>query len=465
MLRQKASIVVDLGFGDSGKGTIVDFLARRSPTSAVVRFNGGAQAAHNVHTSSGVHHTFAQFGSATLVPGVKTHLSRFVLIDPGAILAEAEHLKKLGIVDALARLSIDERALVVTPFHKAANRIREVLRGSGKHGSVGMGVGETKADEIAFPHRAVYAGDLRSPETLAEKFRFFRKLKYDEFHDRLDEIGRDANLAYETKLLAREDAAEACAVALWKEAMRLRIVGAEYLRKLSLEGDLIFEGAQGVLIDEWHGFHPYTTWSTATPDNAKALLGEIGFTGKTETIGVVRAYFTRHGAGPFPTEERSLSMLVPDEHNTFGRWQEGFRIGWFDAVLARYAMRVSGGVDSLAITNIDRMRAMPNLKVATSYRLTTPTRRESAAIESIPSANANSVVIKHLKRKPFLSDLRYQETLTGIATRAEPLYESPASASELVAMIERELRMPATITSYGPTASDKRVRGSVVVSP
>lgn len=458
MVRQKATIVIDLGFGDSGKGTIVDYLARTSRVSAVVRFNGGGQAAHNVHTADGRHHTFAQFGSGTFVPGVRTHLSRFVLIDPPALLNEAEHLLKLGVPDALARLSIDEGALVVTPFHKAANRIRESLRGSGKHGSVGMGVGETKADEIAFPYQAVHAGDMRSPETLVKKFRFFQKLKYDEFHDRLDEIGRDAALTDEVRLLSESEMPSMCAVAFWKQAMRLRIVDAAYVRALALEGDLIFEGAQGVLIDEWHGFHPYTTWSTATPDNARTLLAEIAFPGDVETIGVVRAYFTRHGVGPFPTEQSFLSLVMPDEHNTFGRWQEGFRLGWFDAVLARYAIRASGGVDALAVTNLDRIRKVPHAKVATAYRLAFPTRDERAAIVSRPGETDNVVLVESLRKKPFLTDLAYQETLTGIARRAEPLYAEFASPEALVAMLERELRVPVTITSYGPSVGDKRLR-------
>ena len=455
MLGQKATIVIDLGFGDSGKGTVVDYLARNSRTSAVVRFNGGAQAAHNVYTTDGRRHTFAQFGSGMFVPGVKTHLSRYVLIDPPALLNEAVHLEARGVRDALRRLSIDERALVVTPFHKAANRIREVLRGSGKHGSVGMGVGETKADEIAFPHQAVYAGDLRSPETLVKKFTFFQNLKYDEFRDKLTELENDADLRDEVRLLIGSDAPDKLAVTFWKQAMRLRIVDGGYLGKLALEGDLIFEGAQGVLIDEWHGFHPYTTWSTATPDNARTLLREIGFPGKVETLGVVRAYFTRHGAGPFPTENKSLTLGLPDAHNTFGRWQENFRVGWFDSVLARYAIRVSGGVDALAVTNLDRVAHMPAVKIATGYRLASATRNEYTA--TVSEEEERGVIVRDLKKKPFLTDLHYQETLTGIVSRAEPLY-ADVSPGTLTTVIERELGVPVTLTSRGPTAAGKRTR-------
>ncbi|MFI0444841.1 adenylosuccinate synthetase [Actinomadura sp. 6N118] len=112
-------IVADLGFGDAGKGTVVDWFCSRGPepVDAVVRFNGGAQAAHNVVAPDGRHHTFAQFGSGTFTPGVATHLSRFMLVDPLALAAEADHLRKLGIRDPLARLTVDRAALLTTPYH------------------------------------------------------------------------------------------------------------------------------------------------------------------------------------------------------------------------------------------------------------------------------------------------------------------------------------------------------------
>src|SRR5262245_62300875 len=122
MPQARVSLVAGLGYGDEGKGSIVDFLARqpRPGTRAglVVRFNGGAQAAHNVVTEDGRHHTFAQFGSGTFTPGVRTHLSQHVLVDPLALVTEAEHLASLGVPDALDRLTVDREALVTTPYHR-----------------------------------------------------------------------------------------------------------------------------------------------------------------------------------------------------------------------------------------------------------------------------------------------------------------------------------------------------------
>ena len=179
-------IVVDLGYGDAGKGTVVDWLCSRpgSGTRApglglpgsrtVVRFNGGAQAAHNVVTPDGRHHTFAQFGSGTFTPGVRTHLSRFMLVDPLALAAEAAHLAAAGVADALDRLTVDRDALLTTPYHRAANRARELARGAGRHGSCGMGIGETARYALDYPADAPRAGDCDAPRRLARKLTLLR---------------------------------------------------------------------------------------------------------------------------------------------------------------------------------------------------------------------------------------------------------------------------------------------------
>ncbi len=138
----RAFVVVDLGFGDSGKGLLTDFLARRTGASVVVRYNGGAQAGHNVVTSDGRHHTFAQFGAGSFVPGVRTFLSRHVIVHPTALLFEGRALEEKGVGDVFSRLRVSEAARVITPFHQAANRLRELARGEARHGSCGVGVGE-----------------------------------------------------------------------------------------------------------------------------------------------------------------------------------------------------------------------------------------------------------------------------------------------------------------------------------
>src|ERR1700683_2709429 len=165
-------IVCGLGFGDEGKGSVTDYLCSQDsadPAHAVVRFNGGAQAAHNVVTADGRQHTFAQFGAATFPPGVRTYLSRFALVDPLALAGEAAHLASVGVTDALDLVTVDVDALLTTPDHQAANRARELARGGGRHGSCGMGIGETASYALVHPAEAPRAGDCLAPPVVARK--------------------------------------------------------------------------------------------------------------------------------------------------------------------------------------------------------------------------------------------------------------------------------------------------------
>lgn len=458
----QATIVTDLGFGDAGKGTLVDYLSRKMHEPVIVRFNGGAQAAHNVITPFGVHHTFSQFGSGTLVDGVRTFLSRFMLLDPYALLAESQGLEKLGIQKPLTRIMVDGDALVVTPFHKAANRLREVLRGDGRHGSVGMGIGETMADMLAFPHLAVRAQDLRSVETVERKCRGLQELKYAEFVESGSSVVAGGVLPNELRILKDPSAPRMIAREMVSIARLFSLVSMKTLERLSYTHPLIFEGAQGILIDEWHGFHPFTTWSTTTNDNANLLLSEIMYPEQVTRLGVVRAYGTRHGPGPFPSESSELTMRLPDKHNGFSVWQRGFRVGWLDIPLTRYALTVSGGTDSVALTHLDRFASLPHKRLVTAYKVTKVhlTDKEKAAIVvDWEKSQGDDVYIVSFKKKSNLEDLGYQEMLGKILAKVTPVVENVECPEErFVEYVSKLLSLPIPITSHGPTAYDKRER-------
>ncbi|GAA0268790.1 adenylosuccinate synthetase [Cryptosporangium japonicum] len=334
------TIVVDLGYGDAGKGRVVDLLCAEPGVEAVVRFNGGAQAAHNVVLPDGRHHTFAQFGAGTF-RGVPTHLSRFVVVDPLALAAEAAHLVTVGVPDPFALLTVDEDALLATPWHAAANRVRERRRGAARHGSCGLGVGETVAYALAHPGDAPRVGDVFHPARLRQRLAAVR--------DRLT--------AAVGPLPAPDVDAVLAVFAAFRDAVR--IVGPGFLGDALRRGPCVFEGAQGVLLDEWFGWHPHTTWSTTTFANALELLAGA----PARRLGVVRTYTTRHGAGPLVTEDPSLRL--PEPHNGTGEWQGAFRRGHFDAPAHRYAVEVCGGVDALAVTHLD---VPPEVEICTSYR-------------------------------------------------------------------------------------------------
>jgi adenylosuccinate synthase len=443
-------IVVDLGYGDAGKGTVVDWLCSSrggwapdggEPVHTVVRFNGGAQAGHNVVTADGRHHTYAQFGSGTFSPGVRTHLSRFMLVDPLALAAEAGHLAALGVPDALARLTVDRDALLTTPYHRAANQARELARGQDRHGSCGMGIGETARYALSDPGDAPRAGDCEAPRTLARKLVLLR----DRLAAELGPLGVPADAgapdagapggivpggivpADGVPADGVPAVADLCA-AYQAFAAAVPLTGSGYLATVLHQGRVVFEGAQGVLLDEWRGFHPYTTWSTTTFGNAEALLAEAGET--AVRLGVVRSYLTRHGPGPFVTEDPTWEL--PEPHNRHGQWQGVFRTGHFDAVALRYAVEVTGGVDAVAVTHLDTVTDQP-VRLCRRYR-----------VDGRP--------VTRLVPGPE-RDLAYAGRLTAMLLRARPEYEEPGQ--DWPGVIGQVLGATVVLLSRGPTAADK----------
>ncbi len=430
-----AYIVADLGFGDSGKGSMVDFLVRQHNAATVVRFNGGAQAAHNVALPDGRHHVFAQFGSGTFVPGVRTHLSRFMLVDPVALWQEDLHLQAVGVFDAFNRLSIDERAPVVTCFQRAANRLRELARGCGRHGSCGMGIGETMADLLTHEQIVLRAGDFRNVHVMREKLRALQHLTRRQMA-RLD-LPTTRQTDHEMRCLLDPRAPAEFADLFFNVGSRCAIVPSS---RPVLQGNasVVLEGAQGVLLDEWFGFHPFTTWSTTTFANALTLLEENGYSGKVVKVGVLRAYMTRHGPGPFVTEDTRMTAQIPDMHNRMNAWQCGFRVGWCDLVMLRYALQVAGGVDQLAVTCVDRLREMGTAKICRGYAHT-------------PAEYFDGNRLRAAKQP----DLPYQTRLTEFLATCRPVYEA-ISADTLPARISEALQTPVSVTSHGPTFQDKQ---------
>ena len=390
--------VVDLGYGDAGKGTVVDALCAATPVRAVLSFNGGAQAGHNVVTPGRRHHTFAQFGSGTL-RGVPTHLTRFMVVDPLALAAEAAALG-----NPFHLLTVDAEALLATPWHRAANRVRERARGGGRHGSCGMGIGQTM--EYAYRYDdPLKVRDVRSP-ALTAKLALVR--------DRL-------TAAYgELDAPPVDDVADAFRAF----GRSVSIVDASYTAQLLVSGPCVFEGAQGVLLDEWRGWHPYTTWSTTTFDNVLALTDEV------VRLGVVRTYTTRHGAGPFVT---ATDLPLPEKHNGVGEWQGSFRVGHFDAVAHRYAAEVAGGVDALVVTHLDAV--VPQMRICTSYE--------------VDGVRWDRIVPGTFR------DLGYQAALTALLDRARP--GDLVRPADWATDIGDLLGAPVAMTSFGPTAADKRI--------
>lgn len=404
-----AKIVVGLGFGDEGKGTVTDALvANSSRNPLVVRFSGGAQAAHNVITENGVHHTFSQFGSGTL-RSAATLLSKHVLVDPLRLYTEGLALNELIGRNALELVAVDERAPLVTRIHQAVNHVRERARGDSRHGSCGLGMGETEFYKL---HNADYPtiGDLQTPKALERKLKKLHAWAEDQVGDlgipledvfaELEAFGADNHLHI---LKAHQTNAVICA-----------------------EPELIFEGSQGVLLDEWVGFHPHTTWSTVTPTNALSIIEEAGATHAVERIGVTRTYTTRHGAGPLPTESNMLNYT--EEHNGYGEFQGAWRVGNLDLTLLAYSASVMRP-HSIAITHMD--------------------------VEQISVTERYDELFEFQENINHAEDKAWQEAFTRKLDMFTPKLRAVEGNRTVQKLIEDATNAKANLLSYGASASEK----------
>lgn len=396
--------VVGLGYGDEGKGSWVDYLVRKHNIPYVIRFNGGSQAAHHVVSPEGIVHCFSQFGSGTLVKGVKTCLSKYMLVNPISFFEEARVLSEKGFRDVLERVMVDKECAVITPFNSLLNKILEVSRGNKKHGSCGCGVGLTQQDVETLGDSALYVKDFKDTNRLREKLEFLKNLKT----KKAEEIANSESREFLEKLKAIKIESLLEYYSLFNQ--RIQIVDEEEILKIISKENVVFEGAQGVMIDSQFGFFPYVTRSKTTFENAEELIRRSGFNGENIRIGLLRGYSTRHGNGPFVTEDSNLEIIPC--HNKINQWQGSFRIGWFDCVAARYALEVVGGVDVLAITNLDRMKNLRIIKICNSYKL------GPGCSELFRNSSGNRILIPAENQ-----DIKQREKRTLLLTKCSPNYK------------------------------------------
>ncbi len=433
--------LLGLGFGDCGKGLFTDHLCGAWQAHTVVRFNGGAQAGHNVVLADGRHHTFSQFGAGIFHAGVGTVLASPVVVHPTALRVEEQALRRVGVADAFPRLLIDARCRVTTPFHQAAGRLREWARGAAAHGTCGVGVGETVRQALAAPGDALRYGDLVHRARTLEKLEASRMALRREFADMAPS---HPGAAQELALLADAslgqrwfDAAAPC-VRLSPPA------GADAIgARLAHPGTVLFEGAQGVLLDEWRGFHPHTTWSTISTAAVEAVLHDAGIEAPVQHLGVLRSYLTRHGPGPLPTHDRALDARFAEPHNADEGWQGAFRRGHPDAVLLRYALAAAERLDGLAVSHLDAIDGA-DLRWCIGYRTA-----DGANVASLPFSDE--------------LDLDHQHALTQLLQGAQPLYEPHpiGSAQEWVECAEAVSGLPVRFGAFGPTRDTVRARDHI----
>lgn len=339
--------VVDIGYGDAGKGALVDRLCARGDVGVVVRWNGGCQAQHNVIRPDGLHHTFSQFGAGTL-QGVPTYLAMPVMVEPLSMLVEAAAVERvLGGIDPMRETWVSPACRLTTPYHWLVNRWQEDRRGDRRHGSCGRGIGMTAKFALDYPQLHPVVEDVAHPPTLEYKLEHLAQWALNETDGELEGKLPDRDvLMFDYQV--------------WLN--RVKLADASVLRDLQGDKRIVFEGAQGVLLDEHWGFHPHTTWSTVTPEWPREYCHAVD--AELEVVGVTRAFSTRHGAGPMVSEDAELHL--PEAHNKREVYQGEWRVGHFDLVATQYAARAAQ-VDSVYVTHLDTAYAEPRLKVCTRY--------------------------------------------------------------------------------------------------
>ncbi len=342
-------VVVGAQWGDEGKGKLVDVLAERADW--VVRYQGGANAGHTVDLGD---RTFVlhQIPSGILHPGVRCAIGNGVVLDPDTLFDEIDGLVKAG-VDVEGRLYVSERAHLVLPYHK---QVDGASASSKAIGTTGRGIGPAYEDKIA--RRGVRVLDLRHPERLREV------VEKGAEHARARLARNGSDLAVDV------DAVIALLERLAKRLLPLaEDVGLMVHRAIKADATVLLEGAQGSLLDIDHGTYPYVTSSNTTAGGAAVGIG-IGPGAIDNVLGVVKAYTTRVGNGPLPTEfEEPLQSEVRKLGNEFGATTgRARRCGWFDAIVVKYATRVNG-LSDLAVTKLDVLDTLPRLGICVGYEI------------------------------------------------------------------------------------------------
>lgn len=332
----RAILVAGLAFGDEGKGACVDALTRHFPVDLIVRYNGGCQAQHFVVLPDGTTHCFSQFGSGMLANDtVRTHLSSTMLVEPLSMMNEARALEKLT-PKVWERTTVHADAVITTPLHSQLNRLREIDRGADRHGSCGRGIGLTRELHLKYGPLVLLAGDFAQPRKVrAEKIEF------------LWEQMREETWALARGRLEMDR--------LWNAQTVLEEYDGRPWPATIIDGPeigsfMVFEGAQGAMLDEKFGFAPHNTWTDTTYNNADDYLDAIGVDERTR-IGCIRTYYTRHGQGPFPTEDSTMNL--PEPHNNGDGFQGKFRQGKFDWQMFNSALTIVDGVDYIAVSHLD----------------------------------------------------------------------------------------------------------------
>ena len=412
------TILVGAQWGDEGKGKIIDVLTEQA--EIVVRTAGGNNAGHTVYVGP-TKYVLHLIPSGILRPGKVCVIGNGVVIDPVGVVKELDGLEKLGVPVSPTNLQISETAHVVFPWHRELDGQREVRKGKQKIGTTKRGIGPTYGDKAA--RVGLRMIDLinakRFPERLRERL--------DENNEVLKALGAQA-LDYDSILAEYTAAADRLRPFVRNTVLFLN----EATRRCA---NVLFEGAQGTFLDIDHGTYPYVTSSSTTAGGACTGSG-VPPNRMDRVVGVLKAYTTRVGEGPLPTENAEVSDLLHGMGREFGATTgRARRCGWFDSVATRHAAMVNG-IDELAVTNVDGLDSLKTIKVCTAYRL------DGEVIQYVP---ADSEALARCE--PVIQEFPGWETLTDKITRWEDL---PVNCRHYLLTLAQLTGARLTIVSVGP---------------
>ncbi|MDA0220789.1 MAG: adenylosuccinate synthase [Proteobacteria bacterium] len=415
--------VVGSQWGDEGKGKIVDWLSERA--DVVVRFQGGHNAGHTLQIDNTTF-KLSLLPSGVVRGGKLSILGNGVVVDPWALFAEIEKIAGQGVEITPDNLLIAENVALILPLHGELDRHREQARGEHFIGTTGRGIGPAYEDKAA--RRAVRLCDLDDPDTLAHKVDML--LQHHEPLRRglgMEPVDRDGLIAALTEIAPR---LLAFAQPVWRRLDDLRRAGKR----------ILFEGAQGHLLDIDHGTYPYVTSSNTV--GAFAAVGSgMGPGGVHYVLGITKAYTTRVGAGPFPTEQNNeVGRTLGERGHEFGTVTgRPRRCGWFDAVLVRQAIKV-GGINGIALTKLDVLDGIDPIKVCVGYRY------KGVTLDHLPAAPHVQAGVE-----PIYETLEgWSESTQGARSWAE----LPAKCIKYVRRIEELIEAPVALLSTSPQRED-----------
>jgi adenylosuccinate synthase len=414
--------VVGAQWGDEGKGKVVDWLSERA--EVVVRFQGGHNAGHTL-VVGGVTYKLSLLPSG-VVRGKLSIIGNGVVVDPWALLAEIDRVEQQGIVITPDVLKLAENAALILPLHGHIDRVREDASGAAKLGTTGRGIGPAYEDKVA--RRAIRVCDLDDDRLLEAKIE--RLLSH--HNALLRGIGLEA---VDGQALLDELKAVAPRILPYADVVWRRLDG---LRRQGRR--ILFEGAQGAMLDVDHGTYPFVTSSNTVSGQAASGSGvgpgQVGY-----VLGICKAYTTRVGSGPFPTElTDDIGALLGDRGREFGTVTgRRRRCGWFDAVMVRQAVKV-GGIDGIALTKLDVLDGLDELKICTGYRL------HGEVLGHLPASATRQADVEPV----FETIPGWRESTQG----ARSWIQLPAAAIKYVRRIEELIEAPVALLSTSPERED-----------